>query len=56
MAPAIMRAPAASFLTGAHPKKTGGSDIHVGISADQVIAQAVGAETRLPSLELGLRR
>jgi hypothetical protein len=45
---------AASFLTGAHPKKTGGSDIHVGISADQVAAQALGAETRLPSLELGL--
>ena len=45
---------AASFLTAAHPKKTGGSDIHVGISADQVIAQANSAETRLASLELGL--
>ena len=45
---------ASSFLTAAHPKKTGGSDIHVGISADQVIAQANRAETRLPSLELGL--
>jgi len=45
---------AASFLTAAHPKKTGGSDIHVGMSADQVIAQATGAETRLASLELGL--
>ena len=45
---------ASSFLTAAHPKKTGGSDIQVGISADQVIAQAAGAETRLPSLELGL--
>ena len=38
----------------AHPKKTGGSDIHVGISADQVIAQANSTETRLASLELGL--
>src|ERR1700684_4065087 len=35
----------ASFLTAAHPKKTGGSDIRVGISADQVIAQANGAQT-----------
>jgi hypothetical protein len=45
---------AASFLTAAHPKKTGGSDIHAGISADQAIAQANGNETRLASLELGL--
>ena len=45
---------ASSFLTGTHPKKTGGSDIHVGVSIDQAIAQAVGTETRLPSLELGL--
>jgi hypothetical protein len=45
---------ASSFLTASHPKKTGGSDIHVGISVDQAIAQAIGSETRLPSLELGL--
>ena len=45
---------ASSFLTASHPKKTGGSDIHVGISVDQVIAQSIGSETRLPSLELGL--
>jgi hypothetical protein len=45
---------ASSFLTACHPKKTGGSDIQVGISVDQVIAQAASAETRLPSLELGL--
>jgi hypothetical protein len=45
---------AASFLTASHPKKTGGSDIHVGVSVDQVIAQSAGLETRLPSLELGL--
>jgi hypothetical protein len=44
----------ASFLTGAHPKKTGGSDIRAGISADQLAAEQVGHETRLPSLELGL--
>ncbi len=44
----------AAFLTGAHPHKTAGQDIHLGISADQVAAQAVGGETRLPSLELGM--
>lgn len=45
---------ASSFLTGSHPKKTGGSDIHVGVSVDQVIAESAGSKTRLPSLELGL--
>jgi hypothetical protein len=44
----------ASFLTGAHPRKTGGSNIHVGVSADQVAAEAIGSRTRLPSLQLGL--
>ncbi len=44
----------ASFLTGAHPKKTGGSDIRAGVSADQVAAEQIGQTTRLPSLELGL--
>lgn len=44
---------AAAFLTGAHPVKTGGVDIRVGQSVDQVAAQKVGQLTRLPSLELG---
>jgi hypothetical protein len=43
----------ACFLTGVHPRKTAGADIQNGVSADQIAAQAVGAETRLPSLELG---
>ncbi len=42
----------ACFLTGVHPRKTAGADIHVGISADQLAAQKIGQETRLPSLEL----
>jgi hypothetical protein len=42
-----------TYLTGVHPKRTAGADIEVGISVDQVAAQAVGSETRLPSLELG---
>lgn len=47
---------AAAFLTGAHPVKTAGSDIHNGVSVDQVAATKIGSETRLPSLELGFDR
>ena len=45
---------AATFLTGVHPKKTEGSDIHLAVSADQAAAQAVGHLTKFPSIELGL--
>jgi len=41
-----------TFLTGVRVKKTAGSDIHAGISIDQVVAQQVGHLTRFPSLEL----
>lgn len=47
---------AGSFLTCAHPKKTAGADIHTGVSVDQWIAEHVGGETVLPSLELGMSR
>ncbi len=47
---------AAAWLTGVHPKKTSGADIHVGISVDQLAAQKVGGLTRFPSLELGCER
>lgn len=43
-----------SFLTASQPKKTGGADIKVGISADQVAAAEFGDATRLPSLEIGI--
>ena len=43
----------AAFLTGAHPRKTRGSDILNGKSVDQVAAEKVGHLTRWPSLELG---
>ena len=43
----------AAFLTGAQPKKTDGTDIKVGVSADQVAASRVGHKTRLASLEIG---
>ncbi len=45
---------AASFLTGAHPKKTEGPDIRSGVSMDQIAAAALGQETQLTSLELAL--
>jgi hypothetical protein len=45
---------ASSFLTASHPRKTEGADIHVGVSADQVVAEFVGSGTRLSSLQLGL--
>lgn len=43
----------AAFLTGAHPVKTGGVDIKVGQSVDQVAAERIGKLTKLPSIELG---
>ncbi len=44
----------ATWLTGVHPKKTQGADIHAGISVDQIAANEIGKQTMLPSLELGL--
>ena len=46
----------ASFLTCAHPRKTGGSDLQVGVSIDQLIRQQVGDATTFGSLELGMER
>ena len=43
----------ASFLTGAHPKKTHGNDIKNGTSVDQIAAEKIGHLTKLKSLELG---
>ena len=39
------------FLTGVRLKKSA-TDLHAGISIDQVIAREVGHLTRFPSLEL----
>lgn len=43
----------AAYLTGVHCKKTGGTDLHCGVSFDQIAAQKTGAATRFASLELG---
>jgi hypothetical protein len=45
---------AAAYLTGVKPRKTTGADIQVGPSIDQVIAEQIGRNTLLPSLQLGL--
>ena len=43
----------ATFLTGTHPRKTGGANLRAGISVDQVAARKVGQATRFASLEIG---
>jgi hypothetical protein len=43
----------ASYLTGAHPKKTFGKDLQAGVSMDQFAASTIGNQTRFASLELG---
>ncbi len=43
----------AAFMTSASPRRTEGSDIRLGISVDQVAANVIGDQTRLPSLQLG---
>lgn len=44
----------ATWLNGVHPKWTEGADVRAGVTADQIAAQALGQETVLPSLELGI--
>lgn len=43
-----------AFLTGVHPRKTEGPDIEAGTSIDQLVAQELGRETPLASLELAI--
>src|SRR5256712_13995487 len=46
---------AAAFLTAIKPRKTAGSDASVGSpTIDQVIAQKIGQENLLPSLQLAV--
>jgi hypothetical protein len=42
----------ACYLTAAHPKMTEGSDYQVGTSIDQIVAQQLGQDTPLPSIQL----
>ncbi len=45
---------AAAYLCADKPKKTTGADIYDGTTIDQMIAQKIGQETLLPSLQLAL--
>jgi hypothetical protein len=45
---------AAAFLCADKPKKTTGADVYDGTTIDQLIAQKIGQETLLPSLQLAL--
>ncbi len=42
----------AVFLTQTHPRQTEGSDIHAGVSLDQLYAQRYGQDTPIPSMQL----
>ena len=44
----------ATWLNGVRPKHTEGADVRAGTTADQIAATALGQDTLLPSLELGL--
>ncbi|MBM3778525.1 MAG: DUF1552 domain-containing protein [Acidimicrobiia bacterium] len=44
----------ATWLTGCSAKRTEGPDIHLGVSMDQIAAQAFSRETELASLELAM--
>jgi uncharacterized protein DUF1552 len=45
---------ASAYLCANKPKKTAGADIQNGVTIDQVIAQHIGQDTLLPSLQLGV--
>jgi hypothetical protein len=45
---------AAVFLSGAPPKRNVGQDVYLGTTVDQLIAQRIGKDTPLPSLEVGI--
>jgi hypothetical protein len=45
---------AAAFLCGDKPKKTAGADVRAGTTIDQLIAQRIGRETLMPSMQLAV--
>jgi hypothetical protein len=45
---------APAYLTSSPPRRTQGSDLHAGISVDQVVGREFGKHTQLASLELAL--
>jgi hypothetical protein len=45
---------AAAFLCANKPKKTAGADVYAGTTIDQMIAQKIGRETLIPSMQLAV--
>ena len=45
---------AAAFLCADKPKKTAGADVRAGQTIDQIIAQKIGTQTLLPSVEMSV--
>jgi hypothetical protein len=45
---------AAAFLCANKPKKTAGADVYVGTTIDQIIAQKIGGENLMPSMQLAV--
>lgn len=43
-----------AYLTGAHPRRTEGSDLLCGVSMDQIVAKQFAQATQIGSLELGI--
>jgi hypothetical protein len=43
---------AAAFLCANKPKKTAGADVYAGTTIDQIIAQKIGQDTLMPSMQL----
>ena len=47
---------APAFMSSVHPKQTEGADVQCGTTVDQMIAQQIGRDTKLPSLETSVDR
>jgi hypothetical protein len=45
---------AAAFLCAEKPRKTAGADVYAGHTIDQIIAEKIGQETLLPSIEMSV--
>src|SRR5207253_11275102 len=45
---------AAAFLCANKPRKTAGADVYAGATVDQVIAETIGQDTLMPSMQLAV--
>jgi hypothetical protein len=47
---------APAFMSSVHPKQTEGADVRAGTTMDQMIAERIGQDSKLPSLEVAVDR